>query len=211
MSADVRHMLRDAYDSRANDRDCRATPEWETKERDALRLLLRQEHKRALLELGAATGSDATVFEADGLKVVCIDLSPEMIRRCRAKGLPACVMDVADLGFPSHAFDAVYAMNCLVHVPKARLSQVLAGVAEVLKPNGLFYIGLYGGRQYEGVWESDYYTPRRFFSHHTDEDWRRMTSDLFDLHSFDQIPHGWDGLHFQSLTLRKRAMVSRGE
>ncbi|MCI0353996.1 MAG: class I SAM-dependent methyltransferase, partial [Acidobacteria bacterium] len=131
-----------------------------------------------------------------------VDLSPEMVRRCQAKGLTAHVMDVADLRFPPESFDAVYAMNCLVHVPKAQLPDVLAGIRRVLKPHGLFHIGLYGGREFEGIWDGDYYEPKRFFSHYSDDDLRRGATEVFVLHSFKRVPHGWNGLHFQSLVLR---------
>jgi hypothetical protein len=59
MSDDVRRILRGAYDRRVADRDVRPAPAWETEERDAFLRLLQQERKHALLELGAATGSDA--------------------------------------------------------------------------------------------------------------------------------------------------------
>ena len=113
-------------------------------------MLLEQEERHVLLELGAATGSDAAVFKAHSFDVVCVDLSPEMVRHCQAKGLVAHVMDVADLRFPPDSFDAVYAMNCLVHLLKAQLPEVLAGISRVLKPDGLFYVGLYGGRDFRG-------------------------------------------------------------
>jgi protein-S-isoprenylcysteine O-methyltransferase Ste14/SAM-dependent methyltransferase len=207
VSDDVRRALREAYDRRADDRDRRAAPAWEVKERDAFLRLLQQERKHALLELGAATGADAAVFGASGLEVVCLDLSPAMVRRCRARGLVAHVMDVADLRFPPGSFDAAYAMNCLVHIPKTELRQVLAGISRVLRPAGLFYLGLYGGREFEGIWDADYYEPKRFFSHHTDDHLRRVVAEAFAVHSFARVPHGWDGLHFQSLILRKAATL----
>ncbi len=202
MPEDVTRILREAYDRRADDRAARSAPSWETEERGAFIELLCQEQKHSLLELGAATGSDAAAFQARGFAVVCVDLSPEMVRRCQAKGLTAHVMDVADLRFPPESFDAAYAMNCLVHVPKAQLPDVLAGILRVLKPHGLFYIGLYGGRAFEGIWDGDYYEPKRFFSHYPDDDLRGVAAEVFALHSFKRVPHGWNGLHFQSLVLR---------
>ena len=56
---------------------------------------------------------------------------------------------------------------------------------------------------FEGVWESDSYEPKRFFSHYQDQDLLDVVVEHFDLHSFRCDPHGWDGLHFQSLILRK--------
>jgi SAM-dependent methyltransferase len=197
------HQLRAAYDRRVREREGRPAPSWEVGERDAFLALLEQERKRSLLELGAAAGADAEVFRGRGLAVVCVDLSPEMVARCREKGLEAHVMDVADLRFPPDSFDAVYAMNCLVHVPRQELPRVLAGIDRVLAPRGLCYLGLYGGRRFEGIRQDDPYEPKRFFSHQSDEDLLASLEELFELHSFRRIPQGWDGLHFQSLILRK--------
>jgi SAM-dependent methyltransferase len=198
----VTRILRDAYDRRADDWDRQHSPVWEVEERDAFIDRLHEEHRVSVLELGAATGSDAMILGARGLRVVCIDLSPERIRRCRAKGLTATVMDVAELEFPPGSFDAAYAKNCLVHVPKARLRTVLLGIRRVLKPGGLFYLGVYGGRDFEGIWDGDAYNPKRFFSHSPDDDLRQIVSGVFQLCSFRRMGEGWNGLHYQSLVLR---------
>lgn len=203
MPDDVTRILRDAYDRRVEERGVRAPPAWETAERDHFLELLQQQSRITLLELGAATGSDAAFFQARGFDVVCVDLSPQMVEHCRAKGLVAHVMDVTDLRFPPDSFDAVYAMNCLVHVPRSQLRGVLARVSQVIKPDGLFYVGLYGGRDFEGVWDEDHYEPKRFFCHYLDEDLCASVAEFFEVDSFRRIPHGWNGLHFQSLLLRR--------
>jgi hypothetical protein len=45
-----------------------------------------------------------------------------MVARCRDKGLDAQVMDFSQLNFPAQSFDAVHAMNCLLHVPNVFFS-----------------------------------------------------------------------------------------
>jgi SAM-dependent methyltransferase len=209
MTDDVTRILRDAYDRRVSERDKRPPPAWETAERDLFLEVLRQGGITTLLELGAATGSDAAFFRAHGIEVVCVDLSPRMVARCRARGLVAHVMDVADLRFPASSFGAVFAMNCLVHVPLSQLRGVLGGIGRVIEPGGPFYLGLYGGRAFEGVPDDDSFVPKRFFCHHSDEDLCGLVREFFELESFRRIPHGWNGLHFQSLILRKPSTVAR--
>ena len=82
MFDDVTRALREGYDRKAIDRRSYTPPAWETRERDAFLRLVRQEEKLLLLELGAATGSDAAAFSAEGVDVVCVDLSPEMAMPC---------------------------------------------------------------------------------------------------------------------------------
>ena len=209
MTHDATRMLREAYDRRAEERGTRPAPTWETGERDDFLALLQRERRTTLLELGAATGVDAMAFQTHGFDVVCVDLSPRMVECCRTKGLVAHVMDVADLSFRADSFAAVYAMNCLVHVPESQVRGTLAHIRRVLTPGGLFYLGLYGGREFEGVWDQDHYEPKRFFRHYPDDDLRALVMDFFSLESFRRVPHGWNGLHFQSLILRKPASPVR--
>lgn len=137
------------------------------------------------------------------MAVVCTDLSPENVRLCRAKGLIAYVMDFMGLDFPESSFDAVFARNCLLHVPKQDLPQVLSAIRGVLIPKGLFYLGLYGGMEHEGIWPEDEYEPKRFFCFHTDDQIRKISTAFFDLLRFKRIAfEGEKDFHFQSLVLR---------
>lgn len=125
MNRPFRDNLRKAYDRQANQRDAGFIQEWKEQERANFLYLLQKEDKHTLLEIGSGPGRDGRFFQENGIEVVCIDLSPEMIRLCRQKGLTAYVMDMADLTFPANSFDAVYALNSLLHLTKAELPTVL--------------------------------------------------------------------------------------
>lgn len=208
MDQKLRNNLRQSYDRKAQERDARTIQEWKLTERQAFLSLLRQEQKQTLLEIGAGTGIDGNFFQEHGLEVICIDLSPEMVKLCRQKGLTAHVMDFADLQFPPASFDAIYALNSLLHVPKDELPAILTAIELLLKPGGLFYLGVYGGYDYEGVWQDDTYEPKRFFSFCSDENLQVVVSQVFNVHSFRRIAfNGKEAtLHFQSLVLRKPAL-----
>ena len=122
----------------------------------------------------------------------------------QAKGLAAHVMDMTKLNFPPNSFDAVYSLNSLLHIPKVEFPIVLENVKEVLKPTGLFYLGVYGGEEFEGIWELDLYNPKRFFSLHSDENIQKITSEVFDLLSFKPLDIDSNNTHFQALILRKQ-------
>jgi len=196
--------LRQAYDRKAEERDHKELSPSKLRERDQFLSLLQQEGKQTLLEIGAGTGQFSKFFQDSGLTVVCTDLSPEMVRLCRAKGLTAYTMDFLSLDFADGSFDAVFALNCLLHVPKKDLPQVLGRIRAVLKPGGLFYLGMYGGKEQEGVWPEDDYEPKRFFCFHTDDQLRAAVSQFFRVESFQQILLEADEeFHFQSLILRR--------
>lgn len=188
----------------AGQRDQSAKESWKVVERQQFLALLQQEGKTRLLEIGAGTGTDSLFFQENGLEVVCTDLSSSMIELCRAKGLQAYVMDFLSLDFPPGSFDAIYALNCLLHVPTCDLPAVLQKLHDLLRPGGLFFLGVYGGSESEGLHESDWHDPPRFFAHHTDEFMQQVTAPCFDLVSFKTIPFQDRKWHFQSMILRRK-------
>jgi SAM-dependent methyltransferase len=202
----LRDTLRETYDKYAQEREGLVMQDWKIAERAKFLALLQQEHKQTLLEIGAGTGRDSKFFQEQGLQTVCIDLSPVMVDLCKQKGLAAYVMDVAELDFPAASFDAIYCMNSLLHLTKAEFPAVLQGMDLILKPDGVAFIGMYGGYDFEGVWEKDFYTPQRFYSFYTDERIQQEVIRVFGLLSFSRIvtePENHE--HFQSVMLKKRS------
>lgn len=198
--------LRTAYDRAADERDRKEEPPWKMAERLAFLQLLQKESKQRLLEIGAGPGWDSLYFQENGLEVVCTDLSAEMIRLCREKGLDAHEMDFLTLDFADSSFDAVYARNCLLHVPKANLGEVLQEIRRVMAPGGLFFLGVFGGIDRDGPWEDDQHVPKRHFALYLDEEIAEIAAGYFDLRDFITIESGSkrSGVHFQRLILQKR-------
>jgi SAM-dependent methyltransferase len=206
---DVLASLREAYDRGAAGREAAAgmKSEWKIAERDAFLRRLKADGATTLLEIGAGTGQDSAFFRDNGLTVTATDVSPEMVETCRAKGVDARVMDFLHLDFPPASFDAVYALNCLLHVPSADLPEVLAEIRSVMRPSGLFFLGVYGGESREGPLERDTHVPPRFFALRTDDEIQRYVRPYFevvDFHVIELQPRSWN---FQSLTLRRPAQA----
>lgn len=205
MYAQIKADLRKAYDVKVEEREGKGTATWKDHARREFLTLLHVEGKRTLLEIGAGTGVHGLFFQENGLEVICTDLSPAMVAAMRAKGLDARVMDFNELDFPPDCFEAVFAMNCLLHVPHANFGEVLASVRRVLKPDGVFFLGQYGGHDEEAVYADDHYEPKRFFAFWTDEQIQAEARKVFEVEAFKVIE--WDdegeALHFQTLVLRQ--------
>jgi SAM-dependent methyltransferase len=187
--------LREFYDATAAARDRVDKSDWKRDERAACLDRLRAAETKTLLEVGAGPGHDSAYFQAEGLDVTAVDLSPSMVALTEAKGVPAYVRDVLDLALPPESFDAVYSFNALLHVPNADLPAALRSVRSVLKPGGLLFLGVFGGDDEEGFAVED----ARFFSFRSDQQllaYAREEFDLLDFHVFDG-----DGVRFQALTL----------
>jgi len=94
-------------------------------------------------------------------------------------------------------------MNSLLHVEKSNLNLVMEEINNNLNASGLFFMGVYGGEDSEGIWDEDIYTPHRFFSFHTDESIKKYVTKYFELISFERIETGGK-YYFQSIILRKK-------
>jgi SAM-dependent methyltransferase len=198
-----KNIIKQAYNNHALERDKSDLADWKFQEREQFLNRMRAENCNRLLEIGAGPGRDSLYFQQAGLHVTCIDLSEEMVRLCQDKGLDAHCMDFYHLDFPPGSFDAVYAMNCLLHVPKMQLPGVLDQIIHVLKPGGLFFCGVYGGQDTEGIWEDDVYEPKRFFAMYEDDVLLEILSRKFQVLDFHTVDMGEGAPHFQSFTLRR--------
>jgi SAM-dependent methyltransferase len=187
--------LRAAYNRSAASRDRRAPQQFKLDERDAFLDRLHVAGATRLLEIGAGTGHDSLFFANAGLDVAAVDLSPEMVRHCRDKGIEAYVRDVMNLGFPDESFDAVWTMNCLLHVPNDDLVEAFTAIRRVLTPGGLMFAGMWGGKSCQ-FWSDD---DARFFASRTDRELFDCANQVFDVIDFHTVKHGDD--HFQALTL----------
>jgi SAM-dependent methyltransferase len=196
---DVLPDLRAFYDGAVKERDGKVRQQFKLDERAAFLDRLLVAEARSLLEIGAGTGQDSVFFAEAGLDVTAVDLSPEMVRKCQDKGLSAAVRDVKHLNFPDESFDAVFTLNCLLHVPNDDLPEALSAIRAVLRPGGLVFVGLWGGESAEGIRTEDAQEPKRFFSSRSDEELLGYLSRWFEVVDFHTIGSG--GHHFQAATL----------
>lgn len=203
MRSELKESLRQAYNGNASDRDKGDMHHWKLPVRESFLQRLLRENKASLLEIGAGPGKDSRFFADHGLDVTAADLSENMIELCRQKGLRAQVLDFFHLNELGRTFDAVWSMNCLLHVPKADLDTVLQQIDDVLNPSGLFHMGVYGGKDFEGIREEDICEPKRFFSFFTHENLKAVLEQRFEIVEFTVIDTE-DENAFQSVVLRKR-------
>lgn len=203
MTREVKEILRQSYNNFAHEREKSELQEWKKRPRDSFLELLINEGRSTLLDIGAGTGRDSKFFMNNKFDVMAVDLSDEMIRLCQEKGIESYQLDFHNLHQIGKKFDAVWSMNSLLHVEKASLNLVLEEIKNVLKPFGLFFMGVYGGEDSEGIWQDDKYTPHRFFSFYTDESIQKVVSDYFQVISFERIETGGK-FHFQSIIMRKK-------
>ena len=134
-----------------------------------------------ILDLGSGAGNHALQFLKRGYDVTCADISEEMIKKCKEKGLKAVAMDFERLEFPPASFDGVWAYTSLLHIPKSNLESVLKGILNIMKEKGILFLGMKEGVD-EGFRTQDKYPgTKRWFSLYTDSELRKIVSPAFDI------------------------------
>ena len=109
---------------------------WET-----LRRLL-GEGAGALIDVGCGTGAYAAGLAELGWDVTGVDVSEDMLRRARAKGVHAIQADAAKLPFEEASFDA--AVSIFTNTDVDDLGAVLREVVRVLRPGApLVYVAVH--------------------------------------------------------------------
>ncbi len=109
-----------------------------------------------VLEIGSGSGRDARALEAAGLSVRRTDITPAFVRRLRADGFEADIVDpltddladdLTDSQRPGEAgkYDAVWAAASLVHVRREDFGTVVTRLAEATVEGGLLHLGVKEG------------------------------------------------------------------
>lgn len=194
---DHRDNLIGFYDANAAQRDTRPVMDHRLGLRESFLGRLQDSGATKLIEFGAGTGKDSLFFHEHGLQVLATDLSPEHVKHCREKGIPAEVADYYDLPFDNDSFDAGWAMSTFLHVPDADLGGVLSEVKRVLRPGAPMGVGLWGGRDFEGIWIEDD-DPKRFYSLRAHDRVQELFSAVFEVIEFEPMTiEGHDDADYQ--------------
>jgi SAM-dependent methyltransferase len=200
--------LKQYYDIEAGIRDCKSVkPDWKINVRNDFFQIIKQESKKTLLELGAGAGYDSLFFKDNGLIVIAIDLSAEMVKKCKEKNIETYELDYYKLSSLNKTFDCVYAINTLLHVPKDDLPFVLNEINRILNNDGLFYMGVYGGNDTENEYKKEEVSDvPRFFALHSEKYLKKLLEIHFKIIDFKKInfSKGTEKEIFYSIIMKKR-------
>ena len=195
--------LIESYEKYAYQRESGTTDGFKEQERSEFLKLLKEEGRQSLLEIGCGPGRDAQFFQSQGFQVLAVDNAPTMVRLTAEKGVTTQVLDCYNLDQIDETFDAVYTLNCLLHIPKRDICHIFNLIATRLNGNGLMYLGLWGGEDFEGILEQDTYEPKRFFSFWEAETLLEVVQQSFNLEYYLRL-NPREGVTFNSIIARKQ-------
>ncbi len=122
-----------------------------------------------ILDAGCGAWRDMAWLEAQGARVVGVDLSRGMLAQARriTRG-PLAQMDLRRLAFQDGCFGGVWCAASLLHLPKAEAPNALREFRRVLRPEGLLHLSIQEGEGEQ--WESNPYgTVERLFARYSAE------------------------------------------
>lgn len=151
-----------------------------------------------VLDLGCGVGRDSLFFAQKGHMVTATDFSEVVIQQNRklliAPGLEFSVLDmIKPLPFEAATFDVIYAYLSLHYFDHQTTQAIVAEIARVLKPAGLFCFGCkstadvdYGnGKEIESnFFISETGHARHFF---TPAYARQLVKDAFEIETLEEI------------------------
>lgn len=142
-------------------------------------------HGNKVLDIGSGTGVLAKWLSDQGYDVTCLDPSEEMVTRTRAKGLHTIKSTFQDYSSDGK-FAMVFAILSWIHIPKHEWPAQIEKTAQLVAPEGLFYLGTIEG-DYEGFDEVNSGYPR-FFVRYPRNRIPPLFSKYFDLMEYRASP-----------------------
>jgi len=116
---------------------------------------------KRILELGSGIGTDAIQFAKHGAHMVCVDLTPNSIERCKKNfdthnltgEFYVCNIEELDKTLPEtllDSFDIVYSFGVIHHTPNPE--KVIPHIKKFLKSDGEFRFMVYSKFSYKLFW-----------------------------------------------------------
>ncbi len=171
----------DVYNKMSSDYDEETVNFWELFPRTFINKFTELSGEK-IINVGSGPGRDGLLLQQAGKKVICLDASDAMVVFSSKRGLESVLGDFSDLPFENELFDGAWSYTSLLHTPKESVDAPLAEISRVLKPAGIFALGLIEGDN-EGYKESSGINMLRWFSYYQKDE----VVNLCEKHGFELV------------------------
>lgn len=101
---------------------------------------------------------------------------------------------------------AAWSASAFMHLGEGEFEDALGEVARVVAPGGLVCLGLWGGVDFDEVWEEDFHVPPRRFIHRSDDRLIELVGAVLDITSFWTDQTGFrPEIHYQWIEAQVRS------
>lgn len=134
----------DAYNNRAGEYDDDTVIFWEQFPKTFLDTFTALSGEK-IANIGSGPGRDGLLLQQAGKSVICVDASEAMVALSTKRGLTSILAEFEQLPFENESFDGAWSYTALLHVPKKSIVTPINEIVRVLKPAGIFALGLIEG------------------------------------------------------------------
>ncbi len=152
----------DTYNKMAVEYDLETADFWQRFPVTIMHEFINRVKNKKVLDVGSGPGRDGLILKNAGCDITCIDASQAMVDMCKQRGLEAQIADFMQLPFDDGSFDGAWAYTSLLHIPKSSMQDALIEIFRILKPSGVFGLGLIEGEQESYRTSSGVDKPRYF-------------------------------------------------
>lgn len=158
----------DTYNKMAKEYDDETVDFWDQFPRTFLDKFIKLSGNK-IIDIGSGPGRDGLLLQKAGKEVVCVDASEAMVKLSSKRGLESILSGFNKLPFKDQSFEGVWSYTALLHIPKKSINTPLKEIFRVLKPSGIFALGLIEGDTEEYKESSGVNMPRWFSFYEKDE------------------------------------------
>lgn len=164
----------EAYNQYASLYDQEVIEFWQGFPREFLDQFVTHAAGKRVLDMGSGSGRDAVLLRDLGFKVVCQDGSQKMIDITTKLGFESHLADFSQIDFPTATFDGVWAYTSLIHIPTEQAQRVIQKIRPLLKPGGVFAIGVIEGDSTGMVERKSMPGVSRYFKNYSSQELRAL-------------------------------------
>lgn len=132
-----------------------------------------------ILEIGSGPGALAVWLKDIGYQLTCLEPAEKLADMAIEKGLKVHKLTIQE--FESELqYNTIIAISSLIHVPKKELLVQIQKIANLLKPQGLFFVSFIEGED-EGLEDPTMSGHLRYFAKWTESDLNHLLLPYFNL------------------------------
>lgn len=158
----------DTYNKTAREYDEETVDFWNQFPRTFLNKFIELTEEK-IIDVGSGPGRDGLLIQEAGKEVVCTDASEAMVKLSSERGLESVLTGLDALPFENESFDGAWSYTTLLHIPKKDMRAPLNEIYRILKPSGIFALGLIEGDTEEYKESSGAGMPRWFSFYQKEE------------------------------------------
>ncbi|HLD10703.1 MAG TPA: L-histidine N(alpha)-methyltransferase [Candidatus Nanoarchaeia archaeon] len=133
--------------------------------------------KARVLDAGCGTGRDAKYLQEEGLEVLAVDVSEEMLKEAKEKNLKTKQLDLTKEK-TEEKFQGIWCMALISELSNEEAQKVINNFQEMLDDRGILYLSMKYGQGIKEQEDPRYNNIKRIFQLYDEEKTKKLLSNF---------------------------------